>query len=83
MSNRKVSKEEFEAFEKNFPRLLERNVSGICEPPLLTLNDFSDRKVWPESIVAGIHLYESFPKDGQEPYKWSPNEYFIRENDGW
>lgn len=69
---KKVTKEEFDEFIKNYPRQLEKDVSGICEPPLLTYNDFSNGQVWPESVVAKVNLYESFPI-----YGWESNKYYI------
>jgi hypothetical protein len=81
MSDRNVSKEEFDAFVAAYPRSLERDVARMYEPHLLTLNDFSGGKVWPDSVVAGATLYEVYPKDGTEPYRWQPNRYFIREPD--
>lgn len=49
---KKVSKNEYLEFIKNYPKPLEFDCTGICEPPLGTYNDSSDGKMWPESIVA-------------------------------
>lgn len=38
-----VSKRQFDAFVKAYPRPLTSNVSGICEPPQRTLYDFSGK----------------------------------------
>lgn len=48
---KKVSKQEFEEFVKNYPRKLLYDVTGICEPPAVSYNDFELGK-WPESVVA-------------------------------
>jgi hypothetical protein len=66
-----VTKEEFEAFIKAYPKPLKYDVTGICEPPLASYNDFSDGKVWPESMVAKISLEEA-------SYMGKPNEYLIK-----
>jgi hypothetical protein len=47
-----VSREAFVEFLQTYPNPLEWNCTGICEPPLGSWNDFSDGKIWPESIVA-------------------------------
>ena len=59
MKFKQVSKDEFVAFIKAFPAKLDYDVTGICEPPLGTYNDFRGGKVWPESVVAKIILNES------------------------
>lgn len=75
-----VSKEEFDEYISNYPNKLEIDVTGICEPPLKTYNDFTNNKAWPESVVASVSLYESFPKDPKYyPYVWEPNVYRIKE----
>ena len=68
---KKVTKEEFEQYLKNYPRELETDVNGICEPPLVTYNDFTLGK-YPQSIVA--KYYNN--KMGYEPDR--PIEYYIR-----
>lgn len=82
MKKKVVSKAEFDDFIDSYPNELAVDVTGICEPPLKTYNDFSDGKVWPESIVASVVLFESYPKEesgGVYPYVWSENEYRIIE----
>ena len=37
---KRVSKSEFVEFLKNYPRKLDRDVCGICDPPSITYNDF-------------------------------------------
>ncbi len=71
---KKVSKTQFETFIKDYPLKLEIDVAHIYDPPVKTYNDFSEGKVWPDSVVAYINLNENdlrFP--GVE------NEYFIFE----
>lgn len=75
---KEVSFEEFNTFLKNFDKPLEKDVTGISEPPTLTYNDFSEGKVWPESVVAAVSLYESYPEgDDFYPYCKQPNIYMI------
>lgn len=69
---KKVSKDDFyeyiEKYQKENSVKLERDVAMMCEPPLITYNDFSNGKVWPESIVV---------KSIAEGYLGNPQEYFI------
>ena len=67
-----VTKEEFGEFVKNYPIKLEWNVTAICDPPMGSYNDFSDGKVWPESVVAKVHLYDDDPH-----WRGSKPEYYI------
>ena len=53
--NREVKEEELKAFVESYPRKLEIDVTQICEPPMLSYNDFTLGK-WPESVVASIKL---------------------------
>ena len=53
-----VSKADFDQYIKEYPKPLERDITHICEPPLMTFNDFSEGKVWPQSIVAKAQLYD-------------------------
>lgn len=75
-----VTKEQFDLFIKNrfiaTGVKLDRDVTGICEPPLLTLNDFSNGLMWPESIVAKGYLM-----DGSEYYDFKTTEYFIKNSE--
>ena len=71
---REVSKEEFDEFVKNYPNKLEWNVTTICEPPLGNHNDFMDGKVWPESMVTKVKLY-----DGSEYHLRKKPMYYISE----
>lgn len=65
---KQVSKEEFDAFVKAYPKPLEWNVTKTCEPPLGNHNDFSDGKVWPDSMVTQVFFNEVYKE---------PNEYYI------
>lgn len=60
---RDVPKEEFFEFVKNYPRKLERDVFGACDPPAVSYNDFELANRWPYSIVASTHLYSDDPGD--------------------
>jgi len=48
---KKVNKNEFEIFIKEYSRELKSDVARMFEPPLVTYNDFI-LGAWPESIVA-------------------------------
>lgn len=77
MEYRDVTKEEFDEFLSAYPRPLEKDVTGICEPPVLSYNDFA-KGPWPDSIVAAVVLTEDYPKDGKAPYRWKTNIYRIQ-----
>ena len=49
---KKVTKQEYEKFINTYPRNLVMNAYGVCEPPLITANDFELAPMWPFSIVA-------------------------------
>lgn len=66
--DRQVSKEELDAFVAAYPRPLVKDVTSICEPPMLSYNDFTLGN-WPESVVAKVQLWNG---DFGEP-----NRYFI------
>lgn len=53
---KECTKEELEKFVKDYPLDLETDVAHMYDPPLLTYNDFSEGRVWPESIVAQVVL---------------------------
>lgn len=65
-----VSSAEFAAYIAAYPRELERDVTGICEPPLVSYNDFTLAPKWPESIVA-CYL------DGTSPDDETPSNHKI------
>lgn len=67
---KKVSEQEFIEFIKNYPRKLVRHVSGICDPPSITYNDFELADRWPYSIIANTWMYSDDPDD----YFYEPKE---------
>ena len=67
---KKVSKQEYIDFIKKYPRLLERDVFGACDPPYVTYNDFELANRWPYSIVADTYLYDDEPNK----YYYEPEE---------
>lgn len=72
MKPNEVTKEEFDKFIKEYPNELITSMYMIGEPPSLEYNDFSDGKVWPESVVASKMLHEWYNQ---------PNTYFIKEKE--
>ena len=58
-----VSKEDFIEFIKKYPRKLDVDVYGICDPPFITYNDFELANRWPYSIVAKTYAYDDDPND--------------------
>ena len=67
---KKVTKEEFFEFIKSYPRTLNRDCSGISDPPCITYNDFELANRWPYSIVASTFAYSDDP----ESYYYVPEE---------
>lgn len=71
-----VTKEQLDKFITNrFNKTgvkLDRDVTGICEPPLMTLNDLSIGLKWPNSVVAKGVMY-----DGSEYHHFKQPEYYI------
>ena len=59
---KQVTKQEFDEFIASYPRHLERDVCGICEPPAVSYNDW-EIGWWSRSIVASTMLYSDNPKD--------------------
>lgn len=47
-----VTQKEFNEFLDKFPTDLVFDMNGICDPMVATYNDFTNGKIWPESIVA-------------------------------
>ena len=60
---KRVTREEFDEFLKNYPRSLVRDVCGISGPPSVTYNDFELADRWPYSVVARTWLYSDEPGD--------------------
>nr|DAF50325.1 MAG TPA: hypothetical protein [Siphoviridae sp. ctBCr48] len=57
-----VTKQEFDEFIASYPRHLERDVCGICEPPAVSYNDW-EIGWWSRSVVANTMLYSDDPKE--------------------
>jgi hypothetical protein len=70
-----VEKDEFDKFISSYPKPLVRDIARMCEPPMLSYNDFSDGAQWPESIVAKVIMQTAMK--GHPCYKGEPDEYFI------
>ncbi len=68
-----VTQEEFINFINTYPRPLERDVYGACDPPAVSYNDFELANRWPYSIVASTCLYSNDPDD----YWYEPPENRI------
>lgn len=75
-----VTREEYLAFIREYPRKLEFDCIGICEPPLGSYNDFSDGKVWPESMVAKEYR-DWMGDDGEEDFSMPGKfwRYYIQQ----
>lgn len=58
---KRVSKDEFEQYIANYPRKLEYDAFGACDPPYITYNDFELANCWPYSVVASTHVYDDNP----------------------
>lgn len=71
----KVSEQEFIDFINNYPRPLDRDVYGVCDPPSITYNDFELANRWPYSIVASTHMFSDDPNDY---YYYPPEEREFR-----
>lgn len=57
-----VTKQEFDEFIVSYPRYLKLDVSGMCEFPTVSYNDW-EIGWWSRSIVASTMLYSDNPKD--------------------
>lgn len=57
-----VTKQEFDEFIASYPRHLERDVCGICNPPAISYNDW-EIGWWSRSVVASTMLYSDDPKN--------------------
>ena len=66
---KKVSKEEFKKFIEEYPNELKTDIARICEPPLLSYNDFTIADKWPDSIVAKVILLSYMDEDMEDEYK--------------
>lgn len=79
MTWRKVSKEEFQTFLREYPNKLEGNVALMCEPPMLNYNDFSGGAKWPHSMVAKAILNSKMSYS--KYYDGAPDEYLIKDKE--
>ena len=75
MEWKQVTKKEYQEMLNNYPNKLDWDVTGICDPPLGSHNDFSNGKVWPESMVGKVMLY-----DGSEYDSFKEAEYYLPED---
>lgn len=71
----RVSKEEFDSFVKNYPVELQEHWIEFCTPPIITWNDFSSGKQYPDTIVARTYDYSHPIWDEVEKYE---EEYYIK-----
>ena len=69
---RRVTKDEFYEFVNSYPKKLDFDTTGICDPPLSSYNDFT-RGVWPDSMVAKIHRNDMLPDE----WNVGENEYYL------
>lgn len=60
-----VSKQQFDAFVKAYPRPLESDVSGICEPPQRTLYDFSGENANCMNAIVACEVRDWLGPDGE------------------
>jgi len=67
---REVFREFVDGYKHSFYHDLVYDVCAIFDPPIGSYNDFSDGKVWPESVVCYISLGKNSSLDTR-------NEYFI------
>lgn len=63
------TKEEFLAFLDRYPRALVRDVWGASTPMMVTYNDFSGGKVWPESVIASKDAEDSLNRGSDLHYR--------------
>jgi hypothetical protein len=72
---KRVDKAEFLEFTSNYPSNLQVDICGICEPPLVTYNDFT-RGAYPKSVVAQTWKYDD--TQGERCYEPEENrKYYI------
>jgi hypothetical protein len=75
MTDRRVTKEEFESFVASYPTELARNLATAFQPAILSYSDASSGKVWHEAVVAWARLNEDMA--GRQDYPAIPNEYYL------
>ena len=77
---KEVTKDELIAFVRAYPRPLSRDCTGICDPPMESWNDFSDGKVWPESMVAKVSRADLMGMSEEELKKYGfAQRYWVKE----
>ena len=75
----RVTKAEYEDFINKYPRRLDVDCCGICEPPLITHNDFELANRFPYSVIAKTWYYSDDMTDlYYEPEE--EREYYIMTN---
>lgn len=77
---KRVTKEEYKEFINKYPRRLDVDCCGICEPPVITHNDFELANRWPYSVVARTWYYSDNPDDYPYYTPEEEREYYIMEN---
>lgn len=73
--------EEFDAFLAAYPRTLVTDVARICEPPMMSWNDFTIG-VWPQSAVATCQLDDIRAEPG-EFREWPDRSGRMVRESGW
>jgi len=68
-----VTEVEFNAYIAAYPRPLMKDISMMCEPPMLTYGDRAIG-VWPEFVVAKAQLY-----DGSAYHRGRYPVHYLRE----
>lgn len=58
---KRVTRQEFEDFIRNYPRPLKKDCYGVFDPPLITYNDFALANKWPYSVIASTYIYDDDP----------------------
>jgi hypothetical protein len=75
MEFKKVSEHEYNLFIKNYNNELSKDIAMMVDPPVLTHNDFSNDKVWPESVVAKRLLNTAMK--GTSAYNGEPDDFYV------
>ena len=73
----KVTKIKFDAFIESYPNKLEKDITHVVEPPILTYNDFTSGATWPGSIIAKVKLWDAMK--AHPLYEGEKNEYYIKQ----
>lgn len=76
---KRVTHVEFYIFKKYNPQL-KIVIATISDPNVFTLNDFSEGKQFPQSVLGSVHLYEHYPMSMKgQVYGWELNRYYLKE----